>query len=127
MPYTLTQHKDSHIELVIDGKISDTEMTQLLDSWIQATAVMDAAGIKDATLLYRIENFAMPSLTALMEEMSRMSELWQTMRYFAKMAVVSEQQWIQRVSEFEGWLIPNLEVKGFNPADVDAARAWLGV
>lgn len=131
MTYTLTQPSNTHIELTINGKISSDDMKHLLDEWMQATASMTQADpnteLQNATLLYRINSFAMPSFSAVMDEMKRMPELWATMKYFSKMAVISEQQWLQKVAEIEGWMIPNLDIKGFNPEDESAAKIWLGL
>lgn len=131
MTYILTQPSKHHIELTINGKISSDDMKHLLDEWMQATASMNQTDsnteLQNATLLYRINSFAMPSFSAVMDEMKRMPELWATMKYFGKMAVISEQQWLQKVAEIEGWMIPNLDVKGFNPDQESAARIWLGI
>lgn len=131
MTYTITQPSNTHIELTIEGKISSEDMAHLLDEWMQAMESMNQAdpdnNLQNATLLYRINNFAMPTLSAVMNEMRRMPELWATMKYFGKIALISDQQWIQKVAELEGWMIPNLDIKGFNPDDESAAKVWLGL
>lgn len=131
MTYILAQPSNTHIELTINGKISSDDMKRLLDEWMQATASMTQADsnteLQNATLLYRINSFAMPSFSAVMDETKRMPELWATMKYFGKMAVISEQQWLQKFAEIEGWMIPNLDIKGFNPEDESAAKVWLGL
>ncbi|MGM8897002.1 MULTISPECIES: SpoIIAA family protein [unclassified Psychrobacter] len=131
MTYLLTKHSNNHIELTINGKIHSDDMNRLLDEWVQATVSMVQADpnteLQNATLLYRIDSFAMPSFSAVMDEMRRMPELWATMKYFGKMAVISEQQWLQKVAEIEGWMIPNLDIKGFNPDEESAAKVWLGL
>ena len=131
MTYILTQPNNNHIELTLNGKISSNDMNNLLDEWMQATASMVQANpnteLQNATLLYRINDFAMPSFSAVMTEMKRMPELWATMKYFGKMAVISEQQWLQKVAEIEGFMIPSLDIKGFNPDEESAAKIWLGI
>lgn len=131
MTYTLTQSGDTHIELTINGKVTSEDMKQLLDEWVQATAAMSQAdpneNLQNATLLYRINNLAMPSFSAVMEEMKRMPELWATMKYFGKIAMISDQQWLQKVAEIEGWMMPKLDIKGFNADEELAAKVWLGL
>lgn len=131
MNYTLNQLSDTHIELCIKGKITQEDMKNLLDEWIQATSTIREADSdnapKNATMLYRIENLAMPTFSAVIEEMRRMPKLWETMKYFGKMAVISDQKWIQKIAEIEGWMLSNLDVKGFDPSDESAAKAWLKI
>jgi len=54
-----------------------------------------------------------------------MPDLLRLTRRFDRGAVVCGEAWIQRVSEFEGALIPGLEIRAFAPAELNAAEAWL--
>ena len=47
------------------------------------------------------------------------------MRRFKKAAVLTDKTWLKKVSEFEGALIPGLEVKAFQSGEREAAEVWL--
>ncbi len=74
-------------------------------------------------MLYRIDDFALPTLGAIGVEMSRLPELFELIGKFDRSAVLAEKKWIQSASELEGALIPGLTIKTF---DLDEeAEAWL--
>lgn len=43
---------------------------------------------------------------------------------FARAAVVTERQWLGKISELSGHLLPATEVRAFEPAQLDQALAW---
>ncbi|HSX65059.1 MAG TPA: STAS/SEC14 domain-containing protein [Pseudoxanthomonas sp.] len=43
---------------------------------------------------------------------------------FARAAVVTDNNWLGKVSEFSGRVLPKTEVRAFAPAEADAALAW---
>ena len=47
------------------------------------------------------------------------------MRRFKKAAVLTDKTWLKKVSEFEGALIPGLEIKAYQLEEREAAEAWL--
>lgn len=44
---------------------------------------------------------------------------------FARAAVVTDKQWLGRISEFAGHLLPATEVRAFEPAEAAQALAWV--
>ncbi|NIA20233.1 MAG: hypothetical protein GWP07_07380, partial [Xanthomonadaceae bacterium] len=44
---------------------------------------------------------------------------------FDRAAVLTDKIWIQKASELEGLLYPNLEIKAFNRDQKEEAEAWL--
>lgn len=46
-------------------------------------------------------------------------------RRFRKAAVLTDKTWLKKVSEFEGMLIPGLEIKAFPLDQREAAETWL--
>ena len=46
------------------------------------------------------------------------------LKRFARSAVVTEREWLARVSSFTGKLMPGIEVKTFVPGERAAAMAW---
>lgn len=46
-------------------------------------------------------------------------------RKFKRAALLSDQEWIKKIGEIEGKLIPGLEIKAFYRDQKDAAIEWL--
>ena len=44
---------------------------------------------------------------------------------FARAAVVTDKQWLGRISELAGHLLPATEVRAFEPAEAGQALAWV--
>ncbi len=44
---------------------------------------------------------------------------------FNRAAVLTDKTWLKKVSEFEGALLPSLEIKAFNLDQKEEAEAWL--
>ncbi|GAB3336696.1 STAS/SEC14 domain-containing protein [Marilutibacter aestuarii] len=47
------------------------------------------------------------------------------LKRFARSAMVTEREWLARVSSFTGMLVPGIELQTFEPAERDAAMAWV--
>ncbi len=47
------------------------------------------------------------------------------LKRFARSAVVTERDWLARVSSFSAMLVPGMELKTFEPGERDAAMAWV--
>lgn len=45
-------------------------------------------------------------------------------RRFARGAIVTDNQWLARVSEFAGHFFPHTEIRSFEPGEHDAALEW---
>ncbi|MBU8978224.1 STAS/SEC14 domain-containing protein [Lysobacter sp. MMG2] len=45
-------------------------------------------------------------------------------RRFARGAIVTDKEWLARISEFAGHFFPNTEIRAFEPAEHDAALEW---
>ncbi|MDI9240134.1 STAS/SEC14 domain-containing protein [Lysobacter sp. LF1] len=43
---------------------------------------------------------------------------------FARGAILTDKQWLARISEFAGHFFPNTEIRAFAPGEHDAALAW---
>lgn len=118
--FRMTPNGENRIDLELSGQIDADEMKVALDDLI-----VQAAAIEHGVMLYRIEDFKLPTLGALAVEFGRLPELFRLMARFDRIAVVCGEAWIQRVSEFEGAFIPGLEIQAFAPDAVAAAEAWL--
>ena len=71
-------------------------------------------------------DFKLPSPSAIAIEFGRLPSMLGVMRRrFRKAAVLTDRNWLKKVSEFEGALIPGLEIKAFQLDEREAAEAWL--
>jgi hypothetical protein len=57
--------------------------------------------------------------------LSRIPQLFRFVRRFDRMAVVADKAWVRKASEFEGALIPGLQIKAFDLDQEEEAEAWL--
>lgn len=110
----------NRLDLELSGKLDAVQMEVALDEFSNLSA-----GFENATLLYEIADFQMPTLSALGVEFSRLPALLGVMRRFRKVAVLTDTTWLKKVSEWEGALYPGLEIKSFGRAERAAAEAWL--
>ena len=110
----------NRIDIEISGKLDSKAMKIALD---ELTAKSE--GIKHGQLLYRIDNFEIPTLGALAVELSRIPELFRLIGRFDRAAVLSSKKWIQNASEIEGALMPGLEIKAFDLDEEAEAEMWL--
>jgi hypothetical protein len=44
---------------------------------------------------------------------------------FARMAVVTEQEWVRRIVQMQGRILPQIEIRTFAPEDRDEALTWV--
>lgn len=110
----------NRLDLEFGGKLDSEDMKEALDELISKSH-----GIESGRLLYRIGDFEFPTFGALVVELSRLPELLKLMKKFDRAAVLTDKKWVQNVSEFEGMLIPGLEIKAFDFDAEEEAEAWL--
>jgi len=118
--FTIKPNGDNRIDMTISGKIREEEMERVLDEFNEL-----ARDVENGRMLYTIDDFKFPSLGAIAVELTRLPQLFNTIRKFDRAAVLADEGWIQKISELEGALIPGLEIKAFDRADKAAAEAWL--
>ena len=76
-------------------------------------------------MLYDVIDYNLPSLGALRIEFSRLFEMLGWMKKFKRAAVLTDKTWLKKASEFEGAVIPGLEIKVFDRDQKAEAEAWL--
>jgi hypothetical protein len=118
--FTVTPNGPNRVDIEFGGKLNSDEMKIALDELVYQTK-----DIKNGRMLYRIDDFALPTLGAIGVELSRLPSLLGLIRKFDRCAVLVDKKWIKTVSEIEGALIPGLDIKGFNRDEEAAAEAWL--
>lgn len=111
---------DDRLDITFGGKLDSEAMRAALDELIA-----QSEGIEHGRMLYRVEDFHLPTLGAIGIEMARLPGLFRFIGRFDRAAVIAGQDWIRRASELEGWLIPGLTIKAFGPDEGEKAEAWL--
>lgn len=110
----------NRLDLEFEGKLDSEDMRAALDALVE-----QSRGITSGRMLYRIGDFKIPSMGAIGIEISRLPELLKLMKQFDRAAVLCNKKWVQKVSEFEGMLLPGFEIKAFDYDADKEAEAWL--
>lgn len=118
--FKIISNGSNRLDLEFGGKLDSNDMKVALDELVSKSNDID-----HGRMLYRIGDFEFPTLGAIGVELSRLPELLRTIKKFDRAAVLSDKKWVQKISEFEGALIPGLEIKSFDLAEVEEAEAWL--
>lgn len=117
---TVTRPSPDRLDIDLRGSLDADAMRAGLDEIIALSE-----GMRNGRMLYRITDFAMPTLGALGVEFQRLPKLFALVARFDRCAVVSDAAWLRRAAEIEGALIPGLKIKSFDLPDAAAAEAWL--
>ncbi|BFM48969.1 STAS/SEC14 domain-containing protein [Marinomonas sp. THO17] len=111
---------ENHLYIEFDGQLDSLQMEVALNEFI-----LLAQGIEKGTMLYEIAAFHMPSFSAIAVKLSKLPTLFSLIGKFRKAAVLTDEKWLQKVSEIEGLLIPGLDIKAFSLDEKADAEAWL--
>lgn len=117
---TVRKIAPNRIDLTLDGELDDAEMMAGLEALI--AGLVD---VENGVMMYRIQNFTMPSFGVLTAELMSLPSIWRMLERIDRCAVISNKGWIRMAAEFEGAVIPGLTIKAFSPDDEAAAEAWL--
>lgn len=118
--FNVKRNGDNRLDIQFAGKLDSGGMKAALDD-----LVAKSEGIENGRMLYRIGDFDMPTLGAIGVELSRLPQLFRFIRKFDRAAVVAGKQWVRKISEMEGALIPGLTIKAFSSDEEAQAEAWL--
>ena len=118
--FEITRNGDNRLDMVFSGKLDKEGMRACLDQLFT-----QAQGIEHGRMLIRVGDFQMPTAGALGVELSHLPQLFRLIRQFDRCAVVCAKDWIRKLSEIEGAVIPGLQVKSFAPEQEAEAQAWL--
>lgn len=116
----IAKRNDQRIDLELQGQIGQDQMRAGLDDLLEASAE-----IKHGKMLYRITDFKVPTFGAIMIEFARLPKLFGLIRKFGRVAVLADGEWVRKISEMEGKLYPDLEIRAFEPDQEAEAEAWL--
>ena len=109
------------VEIEVSGVLDADAMQEAVAQLVEASQ-----GVSKGRMLYRIADFAMPTMGAFAIELRNLPKLFEIVGRFEKCAVLCDTAWIRTAAEIEGVVIPSLEVRGFALSEEDAANAWLG-
>jgi hypothetical protein len=86
----------NRLDIDLQGKLDRGQMAAALEEF-----EVKSAGIEHGVMRYRM------------------------IRHFDRAAILADESWLRRFSEWEGKLIPGFEIKAFPLADEAAAEHWL--
>lgn len=118
--FELKRTGSNRLDMVLDGSIDSDAMRAALDAMER-----ESAGIEHGCVLYDVVDFQMPSLSAILIELSRLPSMLKLIGRFDRVAVLTDKKWIGKAGELEGKLIPHLEIKAFTRDQRDQAEDWL--
>lgn len=107
-----------HVEF--SGRIDAAGMDRALDALLEA-----GEDLEQGRMRMTIPDYEFPSLGAIGVELRRLPSLLRFLRRFDRIAVLSPERWLRKAGEFEGRLIPGLEIRAFSPDQAAEAEAWL--
>lgn len=117
---TVTSPEPNRVDIELSGPLDAEAMRVALDDLLEKSE-----GVSHGRMLYRIPEFALPSLGAIGVELQRLPRLMGLLGKFDRCAVLSDAPWLRTAAEVEGALFPGLKIKSFALADEAAALAWL--
>ncbi|MAL90861.1 MAG: hypothetical protein CMK94_04850 [Pseudomonas sp.] len=118
--FRVTRVAPDRIDVILSGRLDSDAMRAALDDLL-----FKSEGINHGRMLYRIDEFDLPTLGAVTVELSRLPQLFRFIRRFDRCAVIAGKDWLRRISEVEGLLIPGLTIKAFDLHQESDALTWL--
>jgi len=116
----VTRVDGDRLDIVLAGKIDAEQMAVALDA-----LESESEGIEGGRMLFRVEEFTLPTLGGIRVELARWPSMLGWIRKFSRCAVLADQGWLKAISELEGALIPGVDIRGFALDEEAAAVAWL--
>lgn len=110
----------NRLDIELSGRLDTEKMKMALDELVR-----QSENIRNGKMLYEIVDFHLPSLGAMAIELSRLPSMLGLMKKFNRVAVLSDKTWLKKLSEIEGALYPDLEIKAFDRDRKAEAEAWL--
>jgi len=118
--FKVVKNGANRIDIELNGKLNSNDMKVAIEDLLSSSK-----DIEHGLMLYRIEEFDIPTFGAIAVEFSYLPQLFKLVRRFDRAAVLANISWVKKVSEIEGALIPGLEIKAFNMDEKAKAENWL--
>jgi len=118
--FKVIENGENRLDIEMNGKLDAESMKVALDE-----LVSKSENIENGKILYVIIDFQLPTLSAIGVELSRLPSMIGLIKKFKRAAVLTDKNWVKKVSEFEGALFPGVEIKAFNLDQKEEAESWL--
>ena len=118
--FKIVENGMNRLDIELSGKLDAESMNVALDE-----IARKSENIENGKMLYVITDFQLPTLGAIGIELSRMPSMFGLIKKFDRAAVLTDKKWLKKASEFEGAIIPGLEIKAFGLDEKDKAESWL--
>ncbi len=118
--FKVTKTGTNRLDIELSEKLNSEEMQIALDELEEKSR-----DIENGIMLYDVIDFHLPSIGAIAIEFSRLPSMFGLIKKYRRAAVLTDKNWIKKTSEFEGMLIPGLEIKAFNRDQKEEAEMWL--
>ena len=96
--FKIDHNRPNRIDIEFSGKLDKAQMKTALDEFVSQTK-----NIEHGRMLYRIDDFKLPTLGAIALELSRLPELLRAVRKFDRAAVLADKAWVKTASEIESY------------------------
>ena len=117
---TITKPSANRLDITLSGALDADAMRAGLHDLLDK-----ADGIEHGHMLYRIPDFSMPSLGAIMVELGLLPRLFSLFHRFDRCAVLSDAAWLRSTAEVQGAVLPGLTIRSFALDDEAGAETWL--
>lgn len=117
---TVSPVSTTRVDIALSGDITRSDMEALLTDLDKLTATMDKGH-----MLFQVNDFHWPSLGAITFELTHLRAFFKAYKHFERIAVICEKGWIRNVSEWEGHLLPWVDIAAFVPDEKELAEHWL--
>ncbi len=118
--FKIQRISENQLDVEMSGKLDSAGMARVLDD-----LVAKSEGIENGKILCDVIDYQLPSLGAITLELSRLPELFDLIKRFRRIAVLSDKAWLKRIGELKGKLLPMLQIKAFDRNEREAALQWL--
>lgn len=117
---SITRTGSNRLDIVMSGKLDAGGMQKVLDELVEKSE-----GIENGVMFYDVIEYRLPTFSAITLELKRLPEMFRLIKRFRRAAVLCDQTWLKTISELEGKLMPDLEIKAFDRDEKAAAERWL--
>ena len=117
--YKIYKINDNHIDVTFIGKLDNNDMKGFIDEFSSLSE-----GCKNAALVFRLSDFHVPTLGALLVELSHLPKILTTVHKFDRCAILTDEGWVKNWASVEAALIPGMKIKCFTSKQEEDAVAW---
>lgn len=118
--FSIEKPAPDRLDIHVSGQLDAPEMKKALDE-LQSKS----EGIENGKMLFRMGEFRLPTLDAIMVEFGRWPSMFGFLGKFSRCALLADQVWLQKIGEIEGAIVPGVVIKGFSLDEQAEAEAWL--